>query len=806
MKKIRKFEKKFKKTVEKWRQILSEKKALLVILVMGLIPLIWFKNGLLIVGGDFSIPLDPIGTLKSLLHSWYPFLFSGEPNPMVYSISPWFGFWALFKALGLSLLTVNKLWFIFVYMLTGLSMYYLVSVVFEKEKHEVITLVASIFYMFNVYIMVVTPSMATPILYAGLPLILGLYIKGLSEEKSSTKYAVLIGLASLLITSATGNPPIYAVGGIMLFSCLVYHLATGGKKRITRSLVFTLKTAVIFLLINLWWICPYIKDVLISQYSSVKEAHYYIITPGGSPFYETFRLFGSWAFYAGSGGAAYFPFAHYYKTPFFIALTFVIPILAFSAVLFRSKNKYILYFLSMAVIGIFLAHGAHGSSGSIYNFFFSHIPGFWIFREPFAKFTAITAVCFAILIGFSTDSIYRLLISKSVKERYNLLAKFFVLCVIAVILICAWPILTGDLIFSQRGWMKSYHVAVPDYWFKAGEWFNNQKEDFKILVFPRNHTYFYCGFPYQWGYGTADITPYLIHQPLIEERAGFGYMPGFSPVSQELISSIFKSFQISPRSVSDDMKAVLSLINVRYILQRNDVDLTGVPDDEKFLYSPEHIKSILDAQEGIHLEKTFGELDIYKINDEYFLPHIYATRKKILISGGIDEMIKEIAANDFTPGESALFLSKQANPTQWKFVQENNITVNDARSPNITFQKLNPTKYQIKVTNATDPFFLVFSESYHPQWKAYVSTTKKGINWFKTFFQKPIISNERHFIVNGYANAWYIKPEDVENKTNYEIIIEFQQPTFYIGIGISLLTIFVCFGYLGYYFIGRRRK
>ena len=330
---------------------LSRNKVLLFILLMGLTPLIWFKEGLLITGGDFPIPLDPVGTLKASLYAWYPYVFCGEPNAQQFLIVPWFGFWALFKSIGLSLLTINKLWFIFVFMLAGLSMYYLVSVVFEKEKHQLIALVASIFYMFNVYIMVKIPSMATPLLYGVLPLILGLCIRGLKKEKSSTKYAVLIGIASVLIVSAINNPPIYAILVIMIFSYLIYHLTTEGKKGITRNILFILKTAAIYSLINLWWLYPYVTDVLMKS-PSIKEVMR--PTPGGSPFYETLRLFGSWAFYAADlSGAVYFPFAHYYKTPFFITVTCIVPILAFSALpilILRHRNRLIPYFLGMAVM------------------------------------------------------------------------------------------------------------------------------------------------------------------------------------------------------------------------------------------------------------------------------------------------------------------------------------------------------------------------------------------------------------------------------------------------------------------------
>ena len=75
-------------------------------------------------------------------------------------------------------------------------------------------------------------------------------------------------------------------------------------------------------------------------------------------------------------------------------------------------------------------------------------------------------------------------------------------------------------------------------------------------------------------------------------------------------------------------------------------------------------------------------------------------------------------------------------------------------SPLVTFNKINPTKYRVKVEGAESPYFLVFSESFHPEWRAYLD--------------KDQIPDDKHFLVNGYANAWYI-----DKSGDYEITLEF---------------------------------
>ena len=160
-------------------------------------------------------------------------------------------------------------------------------------------------------------------------------------------------------------------------------------------------------------------------------------------------------------------------------------------------------------------------------------------------------------------------------------------------------------------------------------------------------------------------------------------------------------------------------------------------------------------------------------------------------------------------------------------------SISKPQTPKITFVKINPTKYKVKVEGAKEPYNLVFSESFHQGWKAYVSDQQSAIsnqqygevvasyfdgeikegthknifldrNTFETGGKKSI-PEERHLLVNGYANSWYITPEDTNGRQDYEIIIEFgPQRSFYIGLFISGLTLMGCLGYLIFTFFRKK--
>lgn len=143
--------------------------------------------------------------------------------------------------------------------------------------------------------------------------------------------------------------------------------------------------------------------------------------------------------------------------------------------------------------------------------------------------------------------------------------------------------------------------------------------------------------------------------------------------------------------------------------------------------------------------------------------------------------------------------------------------------PKITFVEINSTKYRVNIEGASQPYMLVFSESFHPGWKAYIQNVKcddgygkvtagyfngeinegthKDVfldkNTFETWGKEPL-AEEKHLLVNGYANSWYIKPEDTGGRENYELIIEYwPQRLFYISLSVSLATLLGCLGYLG---------
>jgi hypothetical protein len=90
--------------------------------------------------------------------------------------------------------------------------------------------------------------------------------------------------------------------------------------------------------------------------------------------------------------------------------------------------------------------------------------------------------------------------------------------------------------------------------------------------------------------------------------------------------------------------------------------------------------------------------------------------------------------------------------------------------PNVSYEMINPCKYEAHIENSDELFLLTFSESYHPMWKAYIDGEELS--------SIPVYS-----LVNGF----YI------NKTgNFDVTIYFTGQTYAdIGLQISLTTLII---------------
>ncbi|GAH17504.1 unnamed protein product, partial [marine sediment metagenome] len=217
------------------------------------------------------------------------------------------------------------------------------------------------------------------------------------------------------------------------------------------------------------------------------------------------------------------------------------------------------------------------------------------------------------------------------------------------------------------------------------------------------------GVVYKWEHGyygsDAGSVNLLFNQPVISQIAHPSHVEDYRWLV--LDNFLDKEEEIYP--------LLLSFMNTKYILVRNDISKT--PLERAVGVVPiVKINKLLSSSKFIYKIKNFGKLDLYKISNNYFLPHIYIPQNIIYTDKTIEDL-PEILSSNKLPLRSAIYFNSQINNTN------DNLPVisENSKIPKITFLKINPTKYKIKVESAKEPYVLVFSESFHESWKLYIN-------------------------------------------------------------------------------------
>ncbi len=641
---------------------------LILITVIGLLSITWFRGDFIIKSGDSFLSLSPINQLAMYSYVWNHVFSTGVPNSGSISMIPYGSLMAFLSYFGVSISASEKILFYFLFTSSGLGMYYLFYTLLPK--HRLASLVSGLFYMMNPFGLTnVWGSGPITIVFAYtlFPWIFAFFIKGLESKR--IKYLLIIVLLWVFFSTSSANPAFVIPIVGMCFSYLIFHLIVNrsDKQVIIYSIKFVFLLILLMGLSNLWWILPtlpFIKERLVSAGVSGSPINIFLGTSKHTSLLNVFRALGAWTLYVKNFPDSYFSWSGTYFTIPFVILSFLPPILAFSAILLK-KSKYVIYFTAMSILILLFLEGAHPPFTSINLWLFNNIPFASVFRAHYQKLGMTLVLSYAFLIGISLERIYYLIKDKvlAAEKRRGTLTSIALIITILLLMevIYVFPFWTGDVIYGGGAVIPSYRIQVPTYYYNASDWFNNQNKDFRILYLPGLSS---LGPAYSWKHGYFGSDPLdeyffrgvgIIHVDL----TGNNMVDDFQ---RQIVKSFSKNTSIS-------LGKVLALANVHYILLHNDFDLRY-----SHTISPEYYENILNYQKGIYLEKSFGKLDFYR--NDYWQPlHFYAISSAILVNGGINEIFQIVTSDNLVVGKSMFFLSDQLNPVQVRFITQYNSTI-----------------------------------------------------------------------------------------------------------------------------------
>ena len=753
------------------KQILTKRSVVLDVVLLSAISLIsisWFRGNFLIWSKGFLWPAN----WHDAVYTWYDKFSMGYVNPRGAALLPYYLFQLITDTLGFTPVASEKFFFFLVFLSAGLSMYYLTWVL---KLPRLARLAAALFYMMNP----ININFLHLSAYSLTPFILGAFIWGLREKRGLGFIIAFVCIWTLTTSYVYNHPSAFLIHWGILITYLVYYCAVVARSRpqVLSALRFTGLLIVIFLFLNLFWIIVMVSTVptAIGQTQLGAASNLDIFKWLSADLLDAVRLLGYGQGLASTfGGDPIFPWASsYLKSPPLIIMEILIPIIACLFVFSGDRRRKVglFFFLALLPMAIFLQKGARGFLGNFNLWIFERIPYLIdIFRNP-QRFGSLVAFSYAPLLGMGLYLIYDFVVKRFRRVWLNvclllIFSSFFVFY--------SLPFWTGELFHSGGQVIPSERIQIPDYYPLARKWLHREGEEMARiypLPFPRGYH-----MVFKWEHGYAEMNPdaYLLDTSVI------AYNDNSSGYKVPLLIG-----QKIKEGYDGDLASLLSLLQVKYLLFHRDAywEYLKLQPGSFFGENEEEIESFLDGQENIHFQRSFGLLDFYKISDEYSLPYIYPSITPTLVSGDV-EAITSLTETKYLDGKPALFFNSQIenkglekrkdisklvfSHNRWRLLDRDKGI--SSREPEITFQKINPTKYLIRVEKAKDSFWLIFSESFHRQWRAYIRQVRGsefGVQSGKDKFEWSALVSawkdrgkrvelKEHYMVNGYANAWYV--------------------------------------------------
>ena len=574
----------------------------LIICLIGLHVFFWFEKDLLYIGGDSGIPLNPIKNLQHLF-TWR--VQQGGTESWNLTTCFQYLFFALFEFLGCSLAVAQRLYIYFTYTLAGLSMYYLATT-FAENRKRMVGLVAGLFYMFNPFLLGLIHVYAY-LPYAVMPLVVGLFCRGLTNRMGKIKSTLFIFLALFGIIGDIPNYKNYAIAALLMFLCSIYYLIVG-EVRVRHIVKYIVTLGLILVLFSLWFILPFGSFL---SYTSIGEKLGQHGVDFGDYGYATltnlFRLLGSASFHG--GGATYGK--AYMDNPLLILIGYSIPVLAFLSLILSPRSKSVLLFSIISFVFISLAKGTNPPFGEVYKWVVLHVPLARAFRTSWSLSLG-ASIGYAFLIGTTTASLFDRL-----KFARPYLARLLIGAIVLVILTYSWPLVKGTYLETIYNPPDYKGVKIPEAYYEMENFISSDPGDFRILKMPLSGGYITTN----WGYSGSNIVPYIFSKPFIDSY--------ILPNSSSKICKLL--FDLIEKEDFAQLDKFLNMLNIRYIL------IDGY--DKTSIYNRNLARYIhrFSSQPNLRLVKRIDRLYLFENTSR--LAHIYPVDSPVIVKGSLDSLI-----------------------------------------------------------------------------------------------------------------------------------------------------------------------
>ena len=649
----------------------------------------------------------------------------------------------------LSTLHVPSYWIQRIYLSAILFFTFIFFSLFLKlfVSDNAIILAGTLFYYLNFYTKSTVFYSAKMLQLILLPLFFLFMFRYL--ETKQTRYTIYNFLC-LFFTQAIFTNMANAIPTLGIYLLAVFLFCIKHKVSATKFLrEFTLKLGLFFL-----FLLPILFRVFLSYYFLYFRDNSFTALRTNNAFTAltsfislVFQFRGAWWEAESYQGASYNPWAWFYGHPLIIIISFVFIIIITVPFLKKKADKVYVFWFIVFLLSVLLTSGS-SFIPALYRWLFNHIPLFFIFREPWAKFMPLTVFSFSVLLALSL---------KIFKKHY------FTYFVLIIILIRGFPFFSSNFfVHDTKRWFAPF-IKLPEYWKGYQSWSINNRNT-TMLSIPIN--YFKRNW-YKENIGNAN-------HPI---ATLFGYTNILYNFPNNSFGSLIQYF------IDQNNPNFVKIANIDYSLVQKDI-ATGETD---YSSAQKAFDNSLRSYFSDQPEFTFGhKLFVYPILPQYKLLRIYSADNAALVDHPND-LLNAVSQPSFGQ-QSALFLKNQNLSNIYSLEKELAPLNNVDNNTRIDYLMINPSKYIVNLHHAAKKTLLIFAQNYHPDWKIFGSSNDIAA------------IDVPHFVANGYANSWFLDEPTVcqENKCtrntdgtyNTTFVIEYwPQKLFSLSWTLSLLTI-----------------
>ena len=582
--------------------------------------------------------------------TFYYHMWDWHTAPGKAAVTSVFGFvWGhavyLLFVLGLHPFLIQRVEFFAIFAIRGLAAFFFLTVLMQVHSHisdkrsiYFGAFTGTMLYMFNHFTMHLAgyPAGAYNMSYMFLPLVLGLFIYNL-HVRTSYPNIVIFSISAFLM--AGGNPSNTLSITLCMITYLIFFLPQI-RRGPSRPFLFLSVSGILVLLLCSLMVLP-ILSVGMNPYGKLAFTQEAPLSFG---FNSTLTSFLNLFYLAGVNTWPNYP---YYKTyadnSLFILLGYSLPIFALASLLFYSGRRIKAFFCLTIVIVLFFAKGVHPPFENLFEFIAYNIPGFGMYRNVYFKFVFYAILSYSVLIAlFASHCLASQRISRG---------KIGYLAVLPLLAICLFntPFLTQDIV------NKNYLAVIPKEYDQLAEVAEKDTSDFKVISLPpapggRGHLL-------DWGENDTFVgqypDPYFLNNSAIDSYWFLAYklVEGDSWGSTEFEENLPTALKYA------------GILNAKYILLHKDFmqyfDF-GAGGGLHFFNSKLRrsiSQSILGKLGGVTLVKDSDHFAIYKLDNRYFLPHIFPSNKSLFVVGNMSSFPWLTKASHLV-GHPAIFFSE----------------------------------------------------------------------------------------------------------------------------------------------------